>query len=73
MTQLDLNFTPKLSPQCQKLYDRLRQGPMTNYEMRDELRLLSYTRRMTDLKEAGIAWQKEYRGDGIFVYSLRTN
>lgn len=74
MTQTEMNLNPvKLSPQCQKLYDRLLKGSITNYEMRDDLRLLSYTRRMTDLKQAGIEWTKEYKGNGIFEYSLRGN
>jgi len=67
----ELNFNPpKLSPQCQKLYDRLMIAPLTNAQMRDELRLLSYTRRLSDLREAGYHIKKEYIGDGLFRYSL---
>lgn len=71
MTQLDLNFSqPKLSPQCQKLYDRLCKGSITNAEIRDELRLLEYRRRFCDLREKGIATKKRSLGNGIFEYSL---
>jgi hypothetical protein len=71
MTQLDLDFTaPKLTPQSQRLYEALKQSPLTNAEMRDRLRLLSYTRRLSDLREAGYHIKKEYIGDGLFRYSL---
>jgi hypothetical protein len=73
MTQLDLNFTPKLSPQCQKLYDRLLQGPITNAEIRDELRLLEYRRRMKDLREKGIQTEKKPLGKGVYEYSIKGN
>ena len=71
MENAEFNFSqPKLSPQCQKLYDRLLRGPITNAAIRDELRLIHYSRRFTDLKVAGIYWKKEYRGHGIFEYFL---
>ena len=71
MTQAELNFNPpKLSPQCQKLYDRLMIAPLTNAQMRDELRLLSYTRRLSDLRDAGYTIKKEYIGEGLFRYSI---
>jgi len=47
MEQTSLNFV-KLSPQCQKLYDRLRMGPILNTQIRDELALLG-----TAIKYAG--------------------
>jgi hypothetical protein len=72
MTQTTLIFDrPKLSPQCQKLYDRLQVGPITNAEIRDELRLLEYRRRFSDLREKGIETEKKYKGDGIYIYSLK--
>jgi hypothetical protein len=65
MIQTALDFTePKLSPQSKRLLDRLMIAPLTNAEMRDELRLLSYTRRLSDLREAGYHIKKEYIGDG---------
>jgi len=71
MNQEELNFnTPKLTPQSQRLLDRLSISPMTNAQMRDELRLLSYTRRLSDLRDAGIKIKKSYIGDGLFLYSL---
>ena len=52
MMQSSLNFNPPhLSPQCQKLYDRLKMGPITNAAIRDELRILEYRRRFADLRE----------------------
>jgi hypothetical protein len=72
MTQTQLNFnTPKLSPQCQKLYDRLLLGPITNAQIRDELRLLEYRRRFCDLREKGIMTQKKSLGNGVFEYSIQ--
>jgi hypothetical protein len=62
--------TPKLTPQSQRLLDRLSIAPITNAQMRDELRLLSYTRRLSDLRDAGIKIKKSYIGDGLFLYSL---
>lgn len=69
--QGQLNFDrPTLTPQSQRLLDRLMISPITNAEMRDSLRLLSYTRRLSDLREQGIRIKKEYIKDGIFKYSL---
>ena len=75
MEQTALNFTgPKLSPQCQKLYDRLRLGSITNAQIRDELQLLEYRRRFADLREKyGIHTEKKPLGHGVYQYSLRTN
>lgn len=69
--QTALDFTaPKLSPQCQKLYDRLKMGPITNAAIRDELRLLEYRRRFCDLREKGIMTKKRPLGHGLYEYSL---
>ncbi len=70
MNQLDLNFSPQLSPQCQRLYDRLKLGPITNAAIRDELRLLEYRRRFCDLREKGIKTKKRPLGNGLYEYSL---
>jgi hypothetical protein len=70
----ELNFNPpKLSPQCQKLYDRLLLGPITTDAIRDELRLIHYSRRFTDLKQAGIIWDKRYVGNNLYEYRLKKN
>ena len=81
MTQTDLNFSlPSLAElfptDCQdrRLYQRLLEGGITNAEMRDELRLLSYTRRLSDLREKlkphGYTINKYWRGNGVFIYRL---
>lgn len=71
MEQTALNFNSKMSPQCQKLYDRLRMGPITNAEIRDELRLLEYRRRFKDLRDKyGIPTTKKPLGHGLYEYSL---
>ena len=70
MEQTTLTFSPRLSPQCQRLYDRLRQGPITNAEIRDDLRLLEYRRRFADLREKGIKTEKQSMGKGIYLYKL---
>jgi hypothetical protein len=72
MEQTALNFNPKMSPQCQKLYDRLKVGPITNAQIRDDLRLLEYRRRFADMREKyGIQTEKKSLGHGIFEYSLK--
>lgn len=71
MEQIELNFQhPTLTPQSQRLLERLMVAPLTNAEMRDELRLLSYTRRLSDLRDAGYTIKKEYVGNGLFKYSI---
>jgi len=72
MEQSTLNFNPKMSPQCQKLYDRLKVGPITNAQIRDDLRLLEYRRRFADMREKyGIKTEKKSLGNGVFEYSLK--
>jgi hypothetical protein len=70
MEQTALLFSPKLSPQCQKLYDRLKVGPITNAQIRDDLSLLEYRRRFADLREKGIKTDKQSLGKGIYLYKL---
>ena len=73
MNQPTLKFDmPHLSPQCQKLYDRLLNGPITNAAIRDELRLLEYRRRFADLREKGIRTKKTPLGKGLVEYRLET-
>jgi hypothetical protein len=53
MNQPSLDFSrPSLTPQSQRLLERLKLGEITNVQMRDELRLLSYTRRLFEVKKA---------------------
>lgn len=74
MIQTELSFTTKLSPQCQKLYDRLRVGPILNTQIRDELALLEYRRRFKDLRDKyGIATEKKSIGNGLYLYALKEN
>jgi hypothetical protein len=62
---------PKLSPQCQKLYDRLKLSPITNAQIRDELQLLEYRRRFKDLRDKyGIQTTKRPLGNGLYEYKL---
>lgn len=79
--QAYLNFTPAPRPgeifpadnQDRRLYERLVRGPVTNAEMRDQLRLLSYTRRLSDIREKlpyGWTIKKEHQGEGVFLYRL---
>jgi len=72
MEQTALNFNSKMSPQCQKLYDRLCRGPITNAQIRDDLRLLEYRRRFKDLRDKyGIPTESKRLGHGVFEYSLK--
>ena len=80
--QAEINFHPLPRPgdlfssesQNYRLYERMICGPISNAEMRDQLRLLSYTRRLSDLREKlfphGWTIKKEHAGNGVFVYSL---
>lgn len=81
MTQPELDFHPLPRPeelfpaqnQSRRLYESLVRGPVTNAEMRDRLRLLSYTRRLSDIREKlpdGWTIKKEHQGDGAFSYRL---
>lgn len=82
MNQPTLNFSPIPRPeeifpaqnQDRRLYERMLLGPVSNAQMRDELRLLSYTRRLSDIREKltphGFTIKKEHQGDGVFIYSL---
>ena len=82
MMQTALNFNPLPRPeeifpadnQDRRLFERMILGPVSNAQMRDELRLLSYTRRLSDLREKlfpyGLIIRKEHHGNGVFVYSI---
>ena len=81
MTQTAFNFdlppVHELFPtDCQdrRLFERFLLGGITNYEMRDDLKLLSYTRRISDLREKlkpyGWTINKYWQGNGVFIYKL---
>ena len=61
---------PRLQSQCEKILERLRQGPATN----DELCAISrkYTGRISDLRAAGhkITLFSRDRSTGLTVYQL---
>jgi hypothetical protein len=75
MDQPSLNFNPvKLTPQAQRLYERLLIAPITNAAIRDELRLLSYTRRLSDIRQIlpnNKKIEKKWLGNGIFEYFIK--
>jgi len=75
MIQTEMNLNPpKLSPQCQKLYDRLMVGSLRTDQMRDELRLISHTKRISELKrilEPEMTIEKNYIGNGLFEYKIK--
>jgi len=74
MEQTSMNFKPStLTPQAQKLLNRLEQGPITNVYIRDELRLLEYRRRKFEVKkhiEPDRTIVKKFLGKGIVEYSI---
>jgi hypothetical protein len=75
MEQPFLNFNPvKLTPQAQRLLNRLEQGPITNVYIRDELRLLEYRRRKFEVKqylEPDRTIVKKFLGKGVVEYSIK--
>jgi len=75
MDQPTLNFSrPSLTPQAQKLLNRLEIGPITNDQIRDELRLLEYRRRKFEVKkhiEPDRTIVKRFLGKGKVEYSIK--
>ena len=75
MEQTTLNLKAStLTPQAQKLLNRLEQGPITNVYIRDELRLLEYRRRKFEVKkhiEPDRTIVKKLLGKGIVEYSIK--
>lgn len=72
MVQLVIDFNPKLSPQCQRLLDWLRIRPVWNYEICNDLHILNYTGRVSDLRKSGykIAEVREAAKGGSRLYRL---
>ena len=62
--------TRRLSRQCAAIHERLQKGPATNSELSQIA--LSYTRRLSDLREHGIAVECYKRDDttGLNWYRL---
>ena len=62
--------TRRLSRQCAAIHERLQKGPATNSELSQIA--LSYTRRLSDLREHGIAVECYQRDDttGLNWYRL---
>ncbi|MDD5006337.1 MAG: hypothetical protein PHS33_07585 [Candidatus Omnitrophica bacterium] len=75
MEQQTFNYNPvKLTPQAQKLLNRLELGPITNVFIRDELKLLEYRRRKFEVKkylEPDRTIEKKFLGKGIVEYSIK--
>ena len=81
MTQMEILLNPSVAPQdearlskqCIRLLDRLRQGPMTNMQAVTELRILNLTARVSECRDAGYRIPAPKRVDGgLFLYSLET-
>lgn len=74
MNQTEIRFNvPSLTPQAQKLLNRLEIGPITNAAIRDELRLLEYRRRKFEVKkhiEPDRTIVKKFLGKGLVEYKL---
>lgn len=73
MNQPSLDFSrPSLTPQSQRLLDRLELGPITNCDMRDQLALLSYTKRLSEVRRAVRPKEiiKRHLGNGVYEYSI---
>jgi hypothetical protein len=75
MEQTAIDFSvPHLTPQAQRLLNRLEEGPITNVYIRDELRLLEYRRRKFEVKkhiEPDRTIVKRFLGKGIVEYSIK--
>ena len=74
MNQTALDFSrPSLTPQSQRLLDRLKLGPITNCDMRDQLSLLSYTKRLSEVRRAVHPKEiiKRHLGNGVYQYELK--
>ena len=67
---LSAHATRRLSKQCAAIHARLQKGPATNSELSQIA--LSYTRRLSDLREHGIAVECYQRDDttGLNWYRL---
>ena len=61
----------KEGSQNYKLLKALERGPLTNFEMRDRLRLLKYTSRISDLRAAGHNIICKKQENGVSTYYLK--
>lgn len=64
----------KPGSQDYRIYERLLAAPLTNSEIIDELRVFSYTRRISDLREKLKPYCMDVKAtrikDGLFEYKL---
>jgi hypothetical protein len=81
MTQTTLTFNKpqphelfKKGSQDFRIYERLLVAPLTNAEIIDELRVFSYTRRISDLREKLKPYLMDVKAtrirEGLFEYKL---
>jgi hypothetical protein len=82
MNQTAINFNKpqphelfKAGTQDERLYSRLLVAPITNAEIVDELRIFSYTRRVSDLREKLKPYLMDVKAErvrnGLFIYTLK--
>jgi 1,2-phenylacetyl-CoA epoxidase catalytic subunit len=78
--QAELNFSLprpvdlfKPGTQDYRLYERLLAAPITNAQIIDELRIFSYTRRLSDLREKGINVKATRVRESLFKYEIGRN
>lgn len=73
MEQMTLNLEGnpfKSGSQNHRLLEALRQGPILNYQI-IAMHILSYTRRISDLRDKGFDVVAEPQGGGVVEYKLR--
>jgi hypothetical protein len=78
--QAEMNFSLprpvdlfKPGTQDYRLYERLLAAPITNAQIIDELRIFSYTRRLSDLREKGINVKATRVRESLFKYEIGRN
>ena len=63
----------KAGTQNYRLFERLKQGPVTNVEIVHEMRILNSTGRVSNLRDKGLNVPGKPRpdlGDGVWQYTL---
>jgi len=63
----------KPGTQDYRLYERLLAAPITNAQIIDDLRIFSYTRRLSDLREKGINIKTTRIKKSLFQYEIERN
>ena len=54
-----------------RLLERLRRGPVTNYEMSQEMKIYKYTGRLSNLREKLFMVDGQALGNGLWRYELK--